>query len=341
MTQPASNQPDCVGIVLATYNCDRRYFAAQIQSIKEQDYPHWRCLITDDGSTPAIQQFIQTTIQDDKRFIYHLQSCNLGSYHNFEYGIRYFSQDERITHLAFADQDDIWRRDKLTQLLTAIATQEALLVHSDLALIDGNDRLLHSSVWTYEKRHPEQLDAVLLLLKNSVTGCTILMRRQLIPHVLPFPEQPQGDHWYHDHWLAVVAAHLGSIAHIREALVHYRQHGSNVIGAEQQAGTIRKEIELWLAKKGRLTLKSYRIHRDLSTAFFQRFYPAEVGDRLNPFSENKFDFGLAILKLGCRSIWQGYGAQGITLRIWLNKFIFDLRRLKIQLSKPWSQIKSP
>jgi len=33
------------------------------------------------------------------------------------------------------------------------------------------------------------------------------------------------------------------------------------------------------------------------------------------------------LGLGWRSIRCGYGSQGITLRLWLNKFIFDSRRI--------------
>jgi len=316
-----------VGIVLATYNCDRAHFATQIQSIQNQAFPRWRCLISDDGSRPEIQQFIADLVAADQRFVVQIQKQNLGSYHNFEFGIHYFSQDESITHIAFADQDDIWQPEKLTCLLDAMFASGALLAHSDLSLIDDQGRELHPSVWEYERRQPEKLDAELLLLRNTVTGCSVMISRPLIVDALPFPQQQKSGDWYHDHWLAIVAAHKGAIAHIRQPLVQYRQHGQNVVGAEKQAGTIRKEIALWFAKKGRLTLQSYRIHRDLSQAFFQRFYPSQDIDGINPFSEKRFDFGWAILRLGWRSIRCGYGSQGITLRLWLNKFIFDSRRI--------------
>ena len=329
-TAPSAPNPHLfrVGIVLATYNCDRVHFAAQVDSIKHQDFADWVCLVTDDGSTPEIRQYIAAVIADDPRFIYHGQPHNLGSYHNFEYGVQYFRSDPTITHLAFADQDDVWHANKLSKLLAAIEAHDALLVHSDLGLIDTDGNPLHDSVWQYEKRQPEQLTPELLLLRNTVTGCTMLLRRSLIAHILPFPPQGQTGHWYHDHWIALVAAQQGRIMHLREPLMQYRQHGRNVIGAEQYAGTIRKELVLWLAKKGRLTLKSYRIHRDLSTAFFQRFYPSAVAQPLNPFAEQRLDFGVAILQLGWRSYRTGYGSQGITLRLWLNKFIFDLQRVK-------------
>ncbi|MEM6836325.1 MAG: glycosyltransferase family 2 protein [Cyanobacteria bacterium P01_C01_bin.120] len=327
MSQINDFDPVQIGIVLATYNCDRGHFTTQIRSIQNQDFSQWFCLITDDGSKPEIQDYIAKLAAEDSRFIFQIQETNLGSYHNFEYGLKFFRQHKQITHVAFADQDDIWQPQKLSRLLQAMANTKALLVHSDLALIDGQGQELHPSVWQYEKRQPENLDAELLLLRNTVTGCSAMIARSLFDDALPFPPQAKSGDWYHDHWLAIVAAHRGAIAHVRESLVQYRQHGQNVVGAEKQAGTIRKEMALWLAKKGRLTLQSYRIHRDLSQAFFQRFYPDRKTELLNPFAEQKLDFGWAILRLGCRSFARGYGSQGITLRLWLNKFIFDCRRI--------------
>ncbi len=335
---PATTQ---VGIVLATYNCDRGHFAQQVASIQAQDFSQWRCLITDDGSESDLRAFIAELIAHDSRFIFHIQKQNLGSYHNFEYGLSVFQTDEAITHIAFADQDDIWEPQKLTRLLTEMRNTRALLVHSDLSLIDNQGHLKHPSVWQYEQRQPEKLDAELLLLRNTVTGCATVIASQLAADALPFPPQQQSGDWYHDHWLALVAAQTGKIAHVREPLVQYRQHGENAVGAEKYAGSIRTEMTQWIAKKGQLTLQSYRIHRDLSQAFFQRYYSHEVGDRLNPFSDTRLDFGWAIVRLGLRSVWCGYGSQGITLRLWLNKFIFDSRRIGKSLSLRWRRQDAP
>ncbi|HEY9888009.1 MAG TPA: glycosyltransferase family 2 protein, partial [Candidatus Obscuribacterales bacterium] len=310
MTQPCFH----VGIVLASYNCDLTYFKAQIESIQRQDFPHWTCLISDDGSTATIRAGIAAMIEGDRRFIFHPQPHNLGAYHNFEYGVNYFSQKPHITHIAFSDQDDIWHLHKLSTLLTAIETNNALLVHSDLELIDGQGQLLHPSVWEYEKRVPEKLDTELLLLRNSVTGCTMLMRRSLLPFILPFPPQSAAGKWYHDHWIALIAAQQGKIVHLRVPLVQYRQHGHNVVGARKDTGTIHKEIKLWLAKKGRLTLQSYPVHRDLSHAFYERC-GAALDHWHNPFPAQGINFGFPIVRLGLRSLWQGYGGQGILLRL--------------------------
>jgi glycosyltransferase involved in cell wall biosynthesis len=317
-----------VGIVLATYNPELNLLEQQLKSIQQQDYPNWRCLVVDDASSPELQSAIASLIQADQRFILHCQKQNLGSYHNFEYGLNYFQSHRSCTHIAFSDQDDIWYPYKLSRLLQAIETQHAVLAHSDLEIIDTLGRTIHASGWQYEGRFPEKLDTQLLLLRNTVTGCTALIRRSLLPEILPFPRQNQRGDWYHDHWIALVASHKGKLAHIREPLVRYRQHGSNAVGAQKHAGSIRIELALWLAKKGRLTLKSYRIHRDLSKAFYQRFYPTVNQNKLNPFSEGRFDFGYGILCLGVRSYLTGYGSQGITLRLMINKVIFDIGKLK-------------
>ncbi|MDB9525374.1 glycosyltransferase family 2 protein [Oscillatoria sp. CS-180] len=333
MSELLNTQPFRVGIVLATYNCDRVHFEQQIVSIQNQDFANWSCLVLDDGSSETIRRHIVEIIGNDDRFIYRAQSKNLGAYHNFESGLVYFSQDPTVTHLAFSDQDDVWYPQKLSRLLAELEAQDALLAHSDLELIDATGQLLHGSVWDYEKRQPERLSPQLLLLRNTVTGCTVMIRKSLVPDVLPFPKLPSMGGWYHDHWLALVAAQKGRIVHIREPLVQYRQHASNVVGAEKQAGTIRKELELWLAKKGRLTLKSYPIHRQLSEAFYQRFSSSLESDRTNPFHANRIDFGFSILKLGLQSFLKGYGAQGITLRLLVNKVIFDVIKIKTLLTK--------
>ena len=112
-----------VGVILATYNCNIAHLEKQIDSLKNQDFKHWVCLISDDGSSEGCRQQVKRAIAGDKRFIYHTQEQNLGAYHNFEYGVRYFYENTQVTHLAFSDQDDIWRCDKLAILLREIGSQ--------------------------------------------------------------------------------------------------------------------------------------------------------------------------------------------------------------------------
>ena len=185
----ASNK---VGVILATYNPNLIFLRNQLDSIRAQTWPHWVCHIVDDASQAEIQAAIFEMAQTDPRFVCHFHPENLNVYHNFERGLRYLETDPTLTAIAFADQDDIWRVSKLETLLRVLDLEKAVLVHSDLELMNAVGQPLHPSVWAFEGRHPERLTPELLLLRNAITGCTMLFRRSLLPAILPFPPPSYG-----------------------------------------------------------------------------------------------------------------------------------------------------
>ena len=103
-----------IGIVLATYNPKIEYLQKQIESIKSQSWENWICHIVDDCSQSIYQTAIQKIVVNDSRFICHFYKNNLNHYHNFERGLKYCAEDETLTAIALADQDDIWHTDKLS-----------------------------------------------------------------------------------------------------------------------------------------------------------------------------------------------------------------------------------
>jgi glycosyltransferase involved in cell wall biosynthesis len=313
-----------IAIVLATYNPDPDFLGQQVESIRQQTWQNWICHIVDDHSTVEAQDLICQLVEGDRRFVLHFHDNNVRAYHNFERGLGYVQADQAVDAIAFADQDDIWLPHKLARLAGALEDERAILAHSDMALINDQNQLLHPSVWSFEKRKPEILNFYRLLIRNTVTGCTMLFRKSLLTCALPFPKQSQDQDWFHDYWIALIATTQGKIIHIREPLVHYRAHQNNTIGAVKDTGTLSKEISLLRAKKWKFTFRSYRIHRDLSYAFFDRCQSPNLSSHTNPFSDQQIDFGVRILWLGFINFLSGYGGEGIALRIAFNKFVFDL-----------------
>ena len=317
-----------IAIVLATYNPNLEYFQKQIQSIKNQSYQNWICYIIDDCSQIEYQIAIQRIIAEDTRFICHFHDQNLNHYYNFERGLKYCIEDKTITAIALADQDDIWYPEKLTILLEKLRSQQAVLVHSDLEMIDSNDKIINHSTWKFEGRNPEKLSTDLLLLRNVVTGCSVLFCTSLIKDVLPFPPQKRI-HWYHDWWIALIAAQKGKIAHIHQPLVMYRIHGLNNVGVTQDAGKFSRELLAWISKKFKITGNSYVVHRDFSKLFYERFQQElDHVNWSNPFDDKNLDFGFKILKLCYKSLLSGYNSEGIALRIWVLKVLLDLRKIR-------------
>lgn len=216
-------------IICCIYGANPAYLRAQLASIQSQSQADWRCLLLDDGGNDAMIAEIDALCAADPRFAYRRNTVSLGVYRNFEVGLQAAPEDCAL--ICFCDQDDVWEPQKLAQLAAAFDDPAVLLAHSDLALIDGADRLLEPSAIVFEGRDTADFSAARLVLRNSVTGCAAMLRRDLLAHVLPFPEMGPQRIVLHDSWCAIVAALSGRVAFVPAALVRYRQHGGNIVGA--------------------------------------------------------------------------------------------------------------
>lgn len=208
-------------IVLCTYNPNLEFFREQILSLKNQTSKVWKCWVCDDASSDP--ESIRGELGADSRFEFVRNAHRVGPLANFERALWHLSAD--CIYVSFCDQDDVWHREKLAVSLIEIERHGAMLVHGDLRSIDSFGRELSPSVWQSESRRVFDLSADRLVFRNSVTGCSMMVRRELIQKALPFP---RIEGLYHDHWLALVAS--PSIVPLAQVLVDYRQHASNVVG---------------------------------------------------------------------------------------------------------------
>ncbi len=188
-----------------------------------------RIWLVPDGPDEATAAAIAEQIADPRIVIL---SCNehVGVLRNVERGVEAALAEAGADDLfAFADQDDVWHRDKLAKGVAALPDAPIAMSTHDARIIDSEGRVAAPSVNAYEERHP-YLDQLALLIANSVSGMSVVATREAIARALPFPEAPE---LLHDWWLTLLVSGLGTIARIDEPLVDYRQHGGNVIGAKQ------------------------------------------------------------------------------------------------------------
>ncbi|MEG3755788.1 glycosyltransferase family 2 protein [Psychromonas arctica] len=226
-----------IDIVLATYNGES-FLEEQIQSIQNCiDYSGLvsRLIIVDDGSSDNTIHLIQRCAKQDHKIELHLNDSGChGPIHNFSYGLSKTTSE----YIMLSDQDDVWLPEKLTLSLQSIQNLQAdstglpALVFSDKVIVDEKLNVLCSSYFELKNipktwhHHFNQL-----CQQNVVSGCTTLMNRALLNKALPIPEQV----YMHDWWLALVAHRCGEIHFIDQALIQYRQHSSNTIGASQRS----------------------------------------------------------------------------------------------------------
>jgi len=224
----APNQPT-VAIVLCTFN-GSKHLEAQLDSLALQDWPIAVFAFDDVSSDNTIE--LLNAYTNKLSISIHKNSSNIGYVANFENGIAHVLE-AGFDYIALSDQDDIWDTKRISSGMQSLLSIEQrnglnsnqpLLAHSDLKMVDQKNELVHASFLKY--RHYEigtEKSLPTVLGQNGVMGNTILMNRHLAQMALPFPQELH----VHDYWLAVLAELYGQRILLPEALVSYRIHDAN------------------------------------------------------------------------------------------------------------------
>ncbi|QMU58588.1 MAG: glycosyl transferase family 1 [Boseongicola sp.] len=229
MPESGSRQFRPVTIVMAVFSPDHGHLEKQIASLAAQEHPISMAVavIADKRSGPLVSLLFEK---------YRLPldivvpDSATASYKSFETGLeRALSMSPADAVFALCDQDDVWHPDKISRSVKFLQETGASLVHSDARVVDCDGDLRRKSLHQLERRMVEP-NLRELLLRNTVTGMTVLTTRKVVETSLPFPPQ-SALFFHHDLWLALVAQSLNGIVCITRQLVDYRQHGGNLVGA--------------------------------------------------------------------------------------------------------------
>ncbi|MBI2382240.1 MAG: glycosyltransferase [Gammaproteobacteria bacterium] len=214
-------------------------------------------------------------------------------------------------YFLFCDQDDVWlpgKRDVMVACLTqeeVLTPDGAVLVHSDLTVVDYELNVVANSFWDYQGVVAQNNSVIELMFGNTVTGCACGMTRPLAARALPMPPQAV----MHDAWLALVAALCGRIVPLAIPTVLYRQHDGNALGAVDKR--LRTDEGLSWRQYGAKVWRHYAAIQRMAGALLTLF-PDDVRERLGGIR-----FGLlrivALNPVGAWLIWRGWR----TLRFWL------------------------
>ena len=213
-----------IDILMATYNGEK-YLVEQLDSIINQTYRNWNLLIRDDNSTDKTLEIIQNYHKKDKRIkILKDNKGNLGIVRNFEELLK-SSESEFIM---FSDQDDIWVENKLDMYLKMIEKikNKGFMIHSDAILFDKNKSNILKETFISKKAINRGLENV--FFNYFVQGATILISKEIKNFILPFPKEV----YLHDRYIHLISELFFERIFVNKALIYYRQHGDNQIGAK-------------------------------------------------------------------------------------------------------------
>ena len=223
-----------IEILMAAYN-GAPYIGEQIDSILQQTDTNWHLTISDDGSTDGTDAIIDEYTRQYSDSVQRV--CSGQRFGGAKAHFFWMTQQCEAEYIAYCDDDDTWKADKLEKLRNAMQDAESrlgsntpILVFSDQTVTDEKLSVIAPSLMRYQKQYFEHFDYRSILLQNVVTGGAMMVNRALAKLALECADPSRVI--MHDWWMAVVAARFGEIVYIDEPLGAYRQHGSNSVGAK-------------------------------------------------------------------------------------------------------------
>ncbi|VTU13771.1 Putative glycosyltransferase EpsE [Variovorax sp. SRS16] len=269
-----------ISVALCTHN-GARFLREQVRSICLQTLPPNEIVLSDDasrdGSVAVARAAVEECALERPEAAVALRvlenATPLRVVKNFEQAIGAC----RGEFIALSDQDDVWVPDRLARMAAAFAHDPALLLlHTDARLVDAEGKGLGQTLFHALEVTPVELERIhggrafdVFLRRNLVTGATAVFRRSLLTDAMPLPVE-----WVHDEWLGIIAAATGRVDVLEDALIDYRQHESNQIGARRD--TFPDKVRKALASRGRTHLDR-AIKAELLLARLQ-----SLGDRVAP-----------------------------------------------------------
>lgn len=122
-----------ISVIVPCYN-QARFLDESLQSIQDQTYENWECIIVDDGSPDNTAETADKWVKKDSRFKYlHKENGGLSSARNA--ALEVTTGD----YIQFLDADDILAQTKFSDSFNLIQDKEAIIV-SNFCLFDDSNK---------------------------------------------------------------------------------------------------------------------------------------------------------------------------------------------------------
>ncbi len=229
-----------VSIIMPSYN-SATTIVSSIESVQQQDYPHWELLITDDGSTDNTVELVRELADDDPRISIEVNPVNSGAG---------FSRNQSIKrskgkYIAFLDSDDIWATNKLESQIKVLEAGYDVVCSHYHTFIDDIDKI------QVTRRFPVEFNYYSMLYGNKVGNLTGIYNQDTLGKVY----QQNIGHEDYLMWLELVKR-AGKAFCVQEALAYYRVSSTSLSGNKLKAS-------LW----------QWKIYREqLGLGLFQSIY---------------------------------------------------------------------
>lgn len=276
MTLPATPGPR-VTVLLALYE-GGPFLAAQLDSIAAQTGVDWRLIAGDDGSTDAGPAILRGFADAHPGRVALRDGPRQGAPANFRALLRTAPAGGLMAGglTALADQDDVWLPGKLAraaEVLAGLPADRPAIYCSRVTVCDRD--LVPVGLSRLPPRPPSFRHA---LVQNLVQGNTLVLNPAAL-RLVQAADLVAGPVVMHDWWIyQIVSGAGGRVVYDPEPWVMYRQHGGNVVGANDGAGAR-------LASLGRMLRGEHRGWSRQNLAALERCAPLLAPDKRRVLAE--------------------------------------------------------
>jgi glycosyltransferase involved in cell wall biosynthesis len=249
-------------VVISTYN-GAKYIERQLDSIFEQISVKVEAFVRDDCSKDNTVEVVQKYAQNHpQNKIVIIKGENVGFAKSFWIGL---SKCGDADYYAFADQDDVWKPNKLIRCIDAMRGGEQVpqLAYCKMQRSDIQLKRLDEQV---EILKPEQLTKKLTLVKTYNYGAATVINKSAKNLVCRL--WPEVDDLPHDMWIGTLCYWFGRVYYVDEELYYWIRYETSVTGEGTKETAIRYRLKKTVQKKS---------YPNISTAILDGY-----GDLLRP-----------------------------------------------------------
>ena len=213
-------------IFLAAYNGEN-YIVEQLQTILNQTQKPYKILINIDQSRDKTESIVKEFARTNPEIQILNSNKRFGSAAaNFIHLLKNTDLTE-VEYIALADQDDLWKQDKLEKAIQKLQqVYDGYSSNVEAFWKDGRQKII------LKNQSQQELD---YLFESAGPGCTFVMTKKLALSLQEFLKGGQFDQLdnYHD-WLIYAYARSNGFKWYIDPYpgVEYRQHNANVFGAK-------------------------------------------------------------------------------------------------------------
>ena len=204
-----------ISVVISAFNASN-YISESLNSIINQTFKNWECIVVDDGSTDTTIDIVSAYIAKDKRFSLIKTSGGNGPYICANIGIKV----ARGIFVARTDADDVSLPERLEIQYNYLENNNNINVIGSL-----NYYIFENGEKTFK---PYNTDILFLkwqlIFRNKIVHSTMMFRKNWFSTVGYYPEKPLAQDWHI--WLEAI--NNDTLYIINKPLIYWRIHHNSI-----------------------------------------------------------------------------------------------------------------